>query len=66
MRYFFESKIEKKDKGYMIHIPFNVWEVCRQRDVIQGDLVLDNTIIECELLPRKRVIMRFILRMMMQ
>ncbi len=49
MRYFFESKVEKKDQGYAIHIPFNVWEVCKKQDVIKGDVVLDNKIIECEL-----------------
>lgn len=38
MRYFFESKVEKREKGYIIDLPFNVWEVCKQRDVIQGDL----------------------------
>ena len=54
MRYFFESKVEKKDKGYMIQIPFNVWEVCKQRDVIQGEVVLDNAIINCELLPLEK------------
>ena len=37
MRYFFTGKIEKKEKGYMIQIPFNVWEVCKQREVIQAD-----------------------------
>ena len=51
MRYFFESAIEKKEKGYMIRVPFNVWEVCKQRDVIQAEIVLDNDIIECDLLP---------------
>ena len=51
MRYFFESVVEKKEKGVMIQIPFNVWEVCKQRDVIQAEVVLDNNIIECELLP---------------
>ena len=51
MRYFFESAIEKKEKGYMIRVPFNVWEVCKQRDVIQAEVVLDNDIIDCELLP---------------
>ena len=30
MRYFFESKVEKKDAGYTIQIPFNVWEVCEK------------------------------------
>ena len=47
MRYFFESTVEKSDKGYVIQIPFNVWEVCKQRDVIQADVVLDNSIIAC-------------------
>ena len=54
MRYFFESTVEKSDKGYMIQIPFNVWEVCKQRDVIQADVVLDNSIISCELLPQEK------------
>lgn len=49
MRYFFESSVEKKEQGYTIHIPFNVWEVCKQQDIIQGDVVLDNKIIKCEL-----------------
>lgn len=51
MRYFFNAKIEKKEKGYMIPVPFNVWEVCRQRDIIQAEMVLDNKIIQCELIP---------------
>lgn len=54
MRYFFESKVEKQDKGYTIEIPFNVWEVCKQREMIQGDLVLDNKIIDCELHPKEK------------
>ncbi len=54
MRYFFESKVEKKDKGYMIRIPFNVWEVCKQRDVIKADVVLENETIDCELLPLEK------------
>ena len=54
MRYFFNGKIEKKEKGYMIQIPFNVWEVCKQREVIQADMVLDNKIIDCELIPQEK------------
>ncbi len=38
MRYFFDGKIEKLDDIYSIHIPFNVWEVCKQRDVIQAEI----------------------------
>ena len=51
MRYFFESKVEKKEKGYAIPIPFNIWEVCKQRDVIKAEVVLDNNIIDGNLLP---------------
>lgn len=54
MRYFFQSKPEKSEDGFVIQIPFNVWEVCRQRDVIQADIVLDNKIIQCELLPKEK------------
>ncbi len=52
MRYFFKSKIEVRENGGFIKIPFNVWEVCKQREVIKADIVLDNDIIiQCELLP---------------
>ena len=54
MRYFFESKVEKCDKGYTIHIPFNIWEVCKQREEIQADVVLDNNVIDCVLLPKEK------------
>jgi hypothetical protein len=54
MRYFFNGKIDKQDDIYSIRIPFNIWEVCKQRDVIQADLVLDNKIIECQLLPEEK------------
>lgn len=54
MRYFFESKVEKCDGGYTIHIPFNIWEVCKQRDEIEADVVLDNEVIDCMLLPKEK------------
>ena len=54
MRYFFESSVEKKENDYVIQIPFNVWEVCKQRDIIQGDVVLDNRHVDCELLPKEK------------
>ncbi len=52
MRYYFESVVEKQENGYQISVPFNVWEVCKLRDVIHGEIVLDNQIIDCELRPR--------------
>lgn len=54
MRYFFEATIEKKEKGYMIPIPFNVWEVCKKREVIKADVILDNASIDCELVPLEK------------
>ena len=54
MRYFFDGKIEKQDDVYCIRIQFNVWEVCKLRDIIKAELVLDNRIIDCELLPETK------------
>lgn len=54
MRYFFDGKIIKENDLYTIRIPFNVWEVSKKRDVIQADIVLDNKIIDCELLPESK------------
>ena len=54
MTYFFDGKIEKQDDVYCIRIPFNVWEVCKLRDIIKAELVLDNRIIDCELLPETK------------
>ena len=54
MRYFFNGKIEKRNSIYTIRIPFNVWEVCKLRDIIQADIVFDNKIIDCELIPEEK------------
>lgn len=54
MRYLFESTIEKEEKGYKIRIPFNIWEVCKQRDVIHADVLLDNKTVDCELRPKEK------------
>lgn len=54
MRYFFNGSIEKLDNIFSIRIPFNVWEVCKQRDIIKAEIILDNKIIECELLPEEK------------
>lgn len=54
MRYFFDAKIEETDADFEIRIPFNVWEVCKQRDVIQADIIMDNKSIECTLLPESK------------
>lgn len=51
MRYFFKSKLEENENGYVAHIPFNIWEVARQRDEIHADAVMDNEILSCTLLP---------------
>lgn len=54
MRYFFSGKIDKSKEGNFIRLPFNVWEVCQLRDVIQAEIVLDNQVINCELIPEDK------------
>lgn len=54
MRYFFTGKIDKQENGFVIQLPFNVWEVCKLRDEIKADMVLDNEIIACKLLPKEK------------
>lgn len=54
MKYFFEAEFEKKDNHYVMQIPFNVWEVARQRDVIEGEVVLEGRTIACQLLPKEK------------
>ena len=51
MRYFFDGKIEKQGDKYCVEIPFNIWEVCKQKEVIEADLLMDNKIINCDLIP---------------
>ena len=51
MRFLFNGQVEKCDSTFMINIPFNVWEVCQKRDIIEADIVLNNKTIECELIP---------------
>lgn len=53
MRYFFNGKVEQQDGIYQIKIPFNVWEVCKKRDIIDANIILDDLVVECELLPAK-------------
>lgn len=54
MKYFFSGKIEKQGNLYCIHLPFNVWEVCKQRDLINAELLLDNKFVNCELIPEEK------------
>lgn len=54
MKYSFEAKFEKKNNDYVMQLPFNVWEVCKQRDVIKGEVMLENRTIPCELLPMEK------------
>ncbi len=54
MRYFFSGKVEKMEDVYSIRIPFNVWEVCKKRDVIKAEILLDNKFIYCDLLPEAK------------
>lgn len=54
MRYFFKGKIEQQGDLYSIRLPFNVWEVCKQREHIKAELLMDNRYIDCELTPEDK------------
>ena len=54
MKYFFTSKIEKENDEVKINIPFNIWEVCKQRDEISAELIIDNQFINCNLVPLEK------------
>ena len=53
MRYLFNGKVEKTHDIFQVKIPFNVWEVCKKRDVIGANIVFGDVLIACELLPIK-------------
>jgi len=54
MKYFFTSKIEKENDEVKINIPFNIWEVCKHRDEISAELIIDNQFIKCNLVPLEK------------
>ena len=61
MRYFFTSKIENENGEVEINIPFNVWEVAKQREEINADIVVDNQIIDCTLVPLEKGLYKLII-----
>ena len=54
MRYLFEAELQKKNSGYAVNIPFNVWEVVKQRDAFKANLVIENEIVPCDLTPLEK------------
>ena len=51
MRYLFEAELTKKDNGFALDVPFNVWEVVKQRDAFKAEIVIGNEIVPCDLNP---------------
>lgn len=51
MKYLFEAEIAKQGKGYAVNVPFNVWEVVRQREEIDAELIIEDKLVNCKLLP---------------
>lgn len=52
MKYTFHSKIVKKDMGYTLEIPFNVWEICKREGDIPVKVTLSDTVFVCNLAPK--------------
>lgn len=54
MKYIFQAKFEKQNGQYLMQLPFNVWEVCKQRDVIEGEITVQENMIPCKLMPQEK------------
>lgn len=52
MKYTFETKIEKNEKGAFIDIPFNVWEICRREGDVPAKVKVGETVFVCNLDPK--------------
>lgn len=51
MKYSFSAEVAKKDTGYAINVPFNVWEVAQQRDEMTAELIIEGSTVDCTLIP---------------
>ena len=52
MKYTFKGKLEKDESGYVINIPFNVWEICEKEGDLPAKVKLDGAVFVCNLIPR--------------
>ena len=51
MQYTFQSNIVEDEGIHMIHIPFNVWEVCDSQGTLPVKVVINEDTFSCDLLP---------------
>lgn len=54
MKYSFAAEIAKTDKGYVISVPFNVWEVAQQRDEIKAEIIIEGFTVPSMLIPMEK------------
>lgn len=52
MIYTFYSNIIKKEHGFALEIPFNVWEICKREGDIPVKVTIENTVFVCNLEPK--------------
>ncbi len=53
MKYSFDGVIEKAEKGYVVDIPFNVWEICKKEGDVPVKVRIGDTTFVCNLEPIK-------------
>lgn len=54
MKYLFEAELDKTEEGYSFEVPFNVWEVVQQREVIPAEVTIEGKLTDCELIPKEK------------
>jgi len=52
MKYTFKKEIENSEKGAIIDIPFNVWEICKKEGDVPAKVKIGDTIFVCNLEPK--------------
>lgn len=53
MKYTFENKIEERENGAFMEIPFNVWEICKREGDVPAKVKIGETIFVCNLEPKE-------------
>lgn len=51
MKYSFAAEVAKRDAGYVVSVPFNVWEVAQQRAEIKAEIIINGINVPCDLIP---------------
>lgn len=52
MKYTFDGVVDQAESGYVVNIPFNVWEICDKEGNVPAKVRIDGIIFVCNLVPK--------------